>query len=159
MMTTLKTLWLRCRFKLNGLLLLAPIWFLYQSLNPVVVTPWAEQPVGPFTATPTPSDIEAPYHHDGEWMKDFSVTFCDGCIARFRQAYISVGPQPAPPPPAYEGLLHGNGYRLHAHVPFPASLGVEDRFWITVEEWNGTRHHGEWLLDQSGVIEWREAKL
>lgn len=152
-----RTFWQRWRFHLNGLLLILPFWYLYQSLNPAFPAAWPQQAVGPFTATPVPSDTDEPYEHDGALVKDFSVKLCAGCVEKIRQAYVSVGPQPAASPQGYEGILHGNNFGLHAHVPFPHQLQDDDLFWITLEEWNGERHHGAWSLDQVGIVEWRSA--
>lgn len=148
-----RTAWARWRFRLNGLVLLAPAWFLYVALTPPVAPPaWPEQALGPFTAQPVPLDAKPPYVHDDVLVKDFSVKFCEGCIVRLRQAYASVGARPAASPSGHEGILHGSLFMLHGHVPFPATLTRDDQLWISVQEWNGRVHHQAWSL-QSLALE------
>ena len=142
-----RTLWQKSRYWLNALLIAAPVYFLVTSLIPAVKPePWKEQAIGPFSAVPTPADNEPPYQHDGEWVKDFNVKFCDGCVAKIRFAYMSVGTQPAPIPIDGEGLLHGNNQVQQAHTPYPLQLTDQDKLWISVQEWDGTLHHASWAL-------------
>jgi hypothetical protein len=148
MAATTRTFWQRWRFRLNGLLLVAPVWFFYDALTPVFPPAWPEQAIGPFTATPTPADGAPPYVHDGALVKDFSVRFCTGCVASIRTGHVSVGPAPVPAPDGYDGVLHGNAISQHVHVPFPAQASAADRLWISVQEWNGQVHSASWPLTQ-----------
>lgn len=141
-----RTPWQRWAYRASGLILIAPIWYFYVSMNPEFPPAWPEQQVGPFTATPTPGDAEPPYLHDENYYKDFSVRFCDGCVERIRLAYLSVGAAPAALPAELDGILHGDRYLQHVHAPYPEALGPDDRLWFTVQEWNGRVHHAAWPL-------------
>lgn len=145
--------WQRLCYYLTGLLLLLPCWYLWQALHPQFPAEWQEQRIGPFTVAPTPLDEAPPYAHDGARQKDFSVRFCTGCIAQIRQAYLSVGPEPAPLPDNADGILHGNRLLQHVHAPFPLSLGADDQLWLTVQLWNGELHSSAWPLPAA----WRNA--
>ncbi|MFZ5724003.1 MAG: hypothetical protein ACOY33_10140 [Pseudomonadota bacterium] len=138
----------RGRYLVNGLLLALPAWWLYASLNPVFEPEWEERSAGPFVAAPTPADAAPPYPHGDRLYKDFSVRFCEDCVARIRQAYLGVGAAPAPLPDDAAGLLHGNRFGQHAHAPFPAQPQPGDRLWLTVEDWHGQRHHASWALPE-----------
>lgn len=146
-----KQYWLRYRFWLSGLVLLASAWFFYRALNPQFPPPWSEQPVGPFTATPMPADNAPPYPHGDAWLKDFSVRFCDGCVQRIRMAHLSVGAVPKPLGDDLEGVLHGNALLQHVHAPFPAEVRPSDRLWLTVEDWQGRSYHAAWTLEGAVV--------
>ncbi|MGB3619781.1 MAG: hypothetical protein WBA20_00370 [Ketobacter sp.] len=148
-----RTLWHKSRYWLNGLVIIAPVYFLYTSLTPPALQEaWEEQSIGPFTAIPTPANGEPPYLHDGESVKDFSVKFCDGCVEKIRYAYMSVGERPAPIPRGGEGILHGNRVTQHVHAPYPAELNAADKLWVSVQEWNGKIHHGGWSLDTHAAV-------
>lgn len=138
----------RWKYLLNGLLLIAPAWFYYDSLSPAFPDEWPEQSIGPFTAAPRPANDGPQFYYDGGYIKDFSVRFCDGCVSRIRAAHISVGEQPAPAPSGHEGVLHGNSLAQHVHAPFPARIAPNDRLWLTVQEWNGAVHHASWPLPE-----------
>lgn len=143
-----RTFWQRWRYRINGLLLLAPCWFLYDALTPTFPPEWPEQPIGPFSAAPRPADDNPPYPHDGGYLKDFSVRFCDGCVTKIRTAHVSVGRQPLEQP-ATDGLLHGSSRSQHVHVPYPPSQGAGEMLWVSVQEWSGRMHHAAWPLPQN----------
>lgn len=147
-------LWARHKFWLSGALLVAPVWYLYQSLNPAFPAAWETQQLGELTVTPTPYDGRAPYRHGEGWMKDFAVQFCDGCWERVRLAHFSLGSAPQPLNEELDGLLHGGVHLQHAHAPFApdaASANAGQRLWLTVEEWSGAVHHAAWTLDGRAV--------
>lgn len=142
-----RTLWHKSRYWLNGFVIVLPVYFLYDSLTPAPPPEaWEMQVIGPFEVTPTPADNALPYQHDGEWVKDFSVQFCAGCVKKIRLAYMSVGEQPAPVPAGAEGILHGNHQMQHVHAPYPLERTEQDRLWISVQEWSGDLHHASWPL-------------
>ena len=63
--------WHRHKYKINGLVLILPFYFLYQSLFPVFPKALSTKQVAEFEITPTPYDLEPPYLHDGHYTKDF----------------------------------------------------------------------------------------
>ena len=154
MATIKRTRWQKFRYWLNGLVIVAPLYFLYTSLTPPVPEQsWKQQSIGPFTAVPTPADADPPYQHDGEWVKDFSVTLCEGCLEKIRYAFLSVGARPASMPKGSEGILHGISPTQHVHAPYPPSPSDQDKLWLSVQEWNGTLHHASWPLNRSAPSE------
>lgn len=136
----------RLKFWLSGLVLLAPCWYFYQSLNPVFPTEWQEKTIGPFTAALTPANNAPAYPHDGDYLKDFSVRFCEGCTPRIRTAYLQVGSEPLPVSTEVEGILHGHGNVLHVHAPYPLAPTKTDKLWLTVQTWDGQVFYEYWDL-------------
>lgn len=147
-----RQIWLqRQLLRLSVVFLIAPVWLLYQSMNPVFPDPWPEQSIGPFTAIPTPADDDAPYYYDGEYYKDFSVRLCEGCTAQLRRAFLSIGTEASIPEDEPTGILHGSGFILHAHAPAPEHITEEDRLWLMIEDWQGKHYTQSWELP-AGVI-------
>lgn len=141
--------WLqRQLLRLSVVFLIAPVWFLYQSMNPVFPAAWPERPIGPFTAIPTPADDTAPYFYDGKHFKDFSVRLCEGCTAQVRRAFLSIGTEARIPDGEPTGILHGSSFILHAHAPAPAPVQISgsDRLWLIVEDWQGKQYQQSWEL-------------
>ncbi len=139
--------WLqRQLLRLSVIFLITPVWFLYQSMNPVFPDAWPEQPVGPFTATPTPADDNAPYYYAGKHYKDFSVRLCEGCTAQVRRAFLSIGAEAGIPEGEPTGILHGSRFILHAHAPVPERITQQDRLWLTIEDWQGKQYQQSWEL-------------
>ena len=143
---TTKTAPKRWRYCLNGFLLILPFWYLYQQLTPTFPAPLAEKGIGPFTVQPRPSNEEPAYDYGDDYFKDFSLTFCDGCVDKIRFAYMSVGPEPAPMPEDAYGVIHGNSEVQHAHAPFPEKVSEVDKLWVTVQDWQGNSYHASWSL-------------
>lgn len=139
--------WQRRKFYLNALLLLAPVYYFWQAMNPVAQPSLEQKTLGELSATPRPLDPYPPYLHDGVLVKDFRVDFCDGCIPRIRQAYLTAGDAPEGFPADAEGVLHGNRFALHVHAPFPDTTDDDDRLWLTVETWDGEVLQTSWPLD------------
>lgn len=145
--TDKKTSWQRGMYRVSGLVLIAPVWFFYEAMSPPPLpAQWQRQSIGPFTAAPQPVNNDAPYPHDGAFAKDFSVHFCEGCIAQIRMAWLGVGERPSALPDDLAGILHGNNHEQHVHAPFPQALGDNDKLWLTVQQWNGQTHHTAWSL-------------
>ena len=92
----LRQFWARHKFKLNGLVLILPFWFLYQSLTPQFPPAWPAQQVGSFEVAPMPLNLEPPYAHHDEHVKDFMLMFNTGDISNVRQGYLNIGPAPLP---------------------------------------------------------------
>lgn len=139
--------WQRRKYLVNLLLLALPLYYFWQAMNPVAQPPLEQKTLGPLTATPVPLDDLEPYLHDGIYVKDFRVDFCEGCISRIRQAYLVAGPAPQAFPVEGDGVLHGSGYALHVHAAFPEETREEDRLWLMVETWDGERLQASWPLD------------
>ena len=133
-------------YKINGLLIIAPVYFLYTALNPEFPDEWAEKPVGPVTVTPRPADLNPPYPHEGQLQKDFSLKFCTGCSDQFSTAHLSVGARPAPMNAHLDGIIHGHGDNLHVHAPYPHILRPNDRLWLTLKTWDGKTYHTDWPI-------------
>lgn len=143
--------WQRYKYWLSALLLMPPVWYTYQALNPSFPPSWEQQTVGPFTVTPMPLNDAAPYPHDGGHLKDFAVTFCAGCWRQIHSAHLVVGAAPAELSPDLGGLLHGGDHLQHVHAPFPRKPASDERLWLTVEDWQGHRYHVAWTLNGTAV--------
>lgn len=141
------SLWQRYKYLVNLLLLVLPAYFFWQAMHPVEQPPLEQKTLGSLTATPVPLDDLDPYLHDGIYVKDFRVDFCDGCISQIRQAYLIAGPAPQAFPVEGDGVLHGSGYALHVHAAFPERTREEDRLWLIVETWDGEIFQASWPLD------------
>lgn len=163
MSTSAPTLWQRKKFHLSALILLAPIYFLYHALNPttddMLQSMFKEKTLRALdttqtdgeiaiTAHPVPLSHRPAYLHDGLYVKDFRVDFCDDCIQMIRQAYLSAGPSAAEFPEDADGILHGNRFSQHVHAPFPNAPTADDRLWLSVETWTGELWQTSWPLLQ-----------
>ncbi|MEY4515989.1 MAG: hypothetical protein RL180_335 [Pseudomonadota bacterium] len=136
----------RARYLINGAILVLPVYYLIESLNPTFPTAWATKPLGALTATPTPHNSLPAYHGADGWLKDFGVTFCAGCSGQIRQAWLNAGPTPLATPPRDWGNLHGSPFGLEAHAPYPKRPSAQDRLWLSVQLWNGTVLRQQWPL-------------
>lgn len=144
------TFWQRNKFKLSGLLLIFPIYFLYQQLNVSFPDAWQTQQVGPFAVTPMPLDMKQPYSHHEDYVKDFMLMFEPGQITQIRQGYLNIGPQPLPLAQLQQddvGILHGSRHSQHVHGIAPAlTLSADDKVWLTLQDWQGEVHVASWSL-------------
>lgn len=139
--------WQRRKYLLNLLVLALPVYYFWQAMNPVAQPPLEQKTLGSLTATPVPLDDLGPYLHDGIYVKDFRVDFCEGCISSIRQAYLVAGPAPEHFPAEGDGILHGSDYALHVHAAFPEEIGAKDRLWLMVQTWDGETLQASWPLD------------
>lgn len=151
MALTQSLFWLKYKYKLSGLILVLPLIFLYQSLNPTFPPPWPSQQLGAFKIAPMPLDMKAPYKHHGEYVKDFMLIFEQGDVAHIRQAYVNIGPEALP----FEvfqkgenGVLHGTKHGQHVHAITATRLSAMDSLWISIQNWQG-----EWLVSKWPVPE------
>tara|TARA_R110002049_G_scaffold83938_6_gene213689 strand:- start:12 stop:461 length:450 start_codon:yes stop_codon:yes gene_type:complete len=136
----------RLKYCLNAVLLIAPAWFFYASLTPPAQPdPWAPAALGEWTMTPQPS-AEPPYPHDGKLIRDFQFRICDGCAAAVRTAIAHVAITPPTLDDTLDGVIHGHGDHLEAHVPWPHSPGAQHRLWIVAQDWAGRIHTASWPL-------------
>ena len=143
------SVWQRHKYKLNGLVLLLPLWFLYQSLTPVFPPAWPAQQVGGFEIAPMPLNLELPYAHHDEYVKDFYLTFSQGDISNIRQGYLTIGPQALPLvqlQQGEEGILHGSRHGQHVHAIAPKTLTNSDKVWLTLQTWQGETLTTSWQL-------------
>ncbi|MCC2615322.1 hypothetical protein LJ739_03610 [Aestuariibacter halophilus] len=141
----------RVLFRSNAVLLVLPLWYLYQSLNPTFPDPLAQQSIEELTVTPMPLDNEAPYMHDGVYVKDFMVTFTPNDISPLRQSFMHIGPEPldiATLEQRFEGMLHGSRYGQHVHALAPQIIGAKDKLWLTVQFWDGRTGLASWSLSK-----------
>lgn len=145
-----RTRWQQHQYKLNALLLLFPLWFLYQGMTPDPLPPaWSAQQLGPFTIVPRPLDLDPPYSHHGLYQKDYSITFSQGDIRTIRQAYANLGPSPLPLAQleqGAEGIMHGNRYSQHVHAIAPAQVQPGDQWWLTIQTWQGEVLISHWPI-------------
>ena len=141
--------WQRHKYRLNGLVLLLPFWFLYQSLTPVFPPMWPAQQIGDFEIAPMPLNSEPPYAHHDQYVKDFMLTFSKGDIAAIRQAYLNIGPQALSLiqlQQGEEGILHGSRHGQHVHAIAPPTLSAADKVWLTLQTWQGETLTTSWAL-------------
>lgn len=144
-----RTFWQRYKYKLSGLVLILPFWFLYDSLTPVFPPAWQEQTVGDYLVTPVPFDLKQPYAHHDEFVKDFLLMFKQGDIAQIRQGYVNIGEHPLALTELQqgdEGILHGSEHGLHVHAIAPARFSATDKLWLTIQTWQGDTLTHSWPL-------------
>ncbi|NQY89022.1 MAG: hypothetical protein HRT51_15005 [Colwellia sp.] len=142
-------LWNRYKYKINALVLLLSVYFLYQSLNPKFPDTWNTQKIGLFEITPMPFNLEPPYLHDGHYTKDFFLVFSQGKIDDIRQAYLNIGSKPLPLSTLQagdSGILHGSQHGQEVHAIAPKTLKTEDKVWLTIENWQGEQVVTYWEL-------------
>lgn len=145
------TPWHRYKFLLSGLLLILPFVFLYQSLNPTFPDALPEQAVGDYVIAPMPYDLDGPYQHDGQYVKDFLLTFKQGNISNIRQAFLSISKEPMAATQLRmvdeaEGFLHGSRHGQHVHALAKQTISADDRIWLTIENWNGNVLTANWAI-------------
>ena len=143
------SVWQRHKYKLNGLVLLLPFWFLYQSLTPVFPPAWPAQQVGGFEIAPMPLNLAPPYAHHDQYVKDFMLMFSQGDISSIRQGYLNIGPQALPLAQLQqgeEGILHGSRHGQHVHAIAPKTLSASDKVWLTLQTWQGDILTTSWDL-------------
>ncbi|GAB1112385.1 MAG: hypothetical protein SwBeaMacB_30390 [Shewanella algae] len=147
--------WQRNKFKLNGVLLLLPIWFLYRSLTPELPVSWSSVSAGPFEVEATPADMAPAYLHHGEYVKDFALRFIAGEVSDIRQGYLNIGPEPLALEVLQQGesgILHGSRHGQHVHAIAPAAFGAADKLWLTLEDWHGRCYVAHWPLPSAWVL-------
>jgi hypothetical protein len=150
------SLWQRHKYKINGLVLILPFYFLYQSLFPVFPDSLRTQQIGEYTVTPTPYDLDAPYLHGGHYTKDFMLMFNEGDIKDIRQAYVNIGKTALPLSQlqlADEGVLHGSQYGQEVHAIAPEVIQAEHKLWLTIENWQGKQLILSWNLPEKLLAE------
>lgn len=141
--------WLRWRYHLSALVLVAPVvmapsvFHEYGEFHDARVLP-ARQ-IGPWTVTLAEHSPGPPHTtRAGRKMQDFSASFCEGCPAQIRGAFLHAGSRPSAEAPGWP--LHGNPHHLEAHVEFPRTTGIADSLWLTVDGWEGEVHQIAWPL-------------
>ncbi|KUM52050.1 hypothetical protein [Rheinheimera sp. EpRS3] len=143
------SVWQRHKYKLNGLVLVLPFWFLYQSLTPEFPPAWPAQQVGQFEIAPMPLNLKPPYAHHDEYVKDFMLMFGQGDVSDIRQGYVNIGPAPLPIEELQqgdEGILHGSRHGQHVHAIAPKQFSATDKLWLTIETWQGELLTSSWEL-------------
>ncbi|SEH67233.1 hypothetical protein SAMN05660691_00803 [Rheinheimera pacifica] len=143
------SVWQRHKYKLNGLVLVLPFWFLYQSLTPEFPPAWPAQQVGQFEIAPMPLNLKPPYAHHDEYVKDFMLMFGQGDVSDIRQGYVNIGPAPLPIEELQqgdEGILHGSRHGQHVHAIAPKQFSATDKLWLTIETWQGEQLTSSWEL-------------
>lgn len=145
----LRQFWARHKFKLNGLVLILPFWFLYQSLNLQFPPALPKAQLGPYAVTAMPLSEDGPYAHHGEWVKDYYLQWCAGCVEKIRQGFLLVSdsePDLASLSRDHSSLLHGNKHGLHVHARTPEQLKAGDKLWLIIEDWQGQVYSHHWVL-------------
>jgi len=141
--------WFRNRYKFNGLFLILPFYFFYQSLFPEFPEAWNAQQIGSFEISPMPYNLDQPYFHDGHFIKDFFLIFSQGKVTDIRQAYLNIGIKPLPLAALQkggEGILHGSQHGQEVHAIAPEKLKFGDKMWLTIENWQGKKMVTSWNL-------------
>lgn len=143
------TFWQKNKFKFSGLVLILPFWFLYQSMNPVFPPALPKATVGPFEVTVSPLTEDGAYLHHGEWVKDYYLQLCVGCVEKIRQGFLVVSKQ-APDfqqlSQGHSSVLHGTVHGLHVHASTPEKLQGGEKLWLLLEDWQGKRYQHSWDL-------------
>lgn len=150
------TWWQRKKYIINSLLLILPCVFIYQSLNPTFPALWQEQSIGEFKIAPMPLNMEQPYSHHSEYVKDFFLMFNQGEISNIRQAYLNIGPKPLSLiefAKGDEGIMHGTDHGQHAHAIAPEQISAKDKLWVTIQTWQNELHQQSWDIPNTLVIE------
>ena len=96
-----------------------------------------------------PLNLEPPYAHHDEYVKDFYLSFNQGDISRIRQAYVNIGPAALPLAQLQqgeEGILHGSRHGQHVHAIAPKTLSSKDKVWLTLQTWQGEVYIASWDL-------------
>ena len=143
--------WHRHKYKLNALVLVLPLWFLYQSMTPEFPPAWPAQQLGEFNIVPMPLDLKPPYAHHDNYVKDFMLMFSGADTRTIRQAYMNIGPAALPLnelQQSDEGILHGSRHAQHVHAIAPAALTADDKVWLTIQTWQGTTLTTYWSLPE-----------
>lgn len=144
------TFWNRSKFKLSALILILPIYFLYDQLQPPTIPDvWKEKQIGPFGIALQPTNNEAPYAHHDDWVKDFSAYVNEGKVSDIRQGYVSIGEKPVPLNVLENndvGILHGSDLLQHVHAIAPQHYEPGHRVWLTLQTWDGKVHKTSWQL-------------
>lgn len=141
--------WARYKFHLNGLLLILPCWFLYQSMYPQFPPALPKAQLGPYSVTVMPLNAEGPYVHHGEWVKDYYLQWCDGCAAHIRQGFLQVSskePELSQLSKGHSSLLHGSQHGLHVHALSPEIPKAGDKLWLVIQDWQGQVYSHSWPL-------------
>jgi len=149
-MTRIKdNFWQKAKYKINGLFLFLPFYFLYLSLFPVFPDTLQKQQLGNFEVSVMPYNLEPPYIHEGHYIKDFFLTFSQGNIDDIRQAYLNIGTKPLPISElqqSNEGILHGSQHGQEVHAIAPKDLKKEHKIWLTIQNWQGNEVTTSWNL-------------
>jgi hypothetical protein len=67
---------------------------------------------------------------------------CRGCQANYKRLVFALGTGSGPT--SLPILVKEPAYRLVAQVPIPAALAPDPQLWLTIEGWDGIRHHVAW---------------
>ena len=143
------TWWQRKKYLFNALILVLPCIYIYQALNPTFPDLWQEQTVGEFKIAPMPLNMEQPYSHHNEYVKDFFLAFNQGEISNIRQAYLNIGPHPLPLSELAkgdEGIMHGTNHGQHAHAIASSTISKDDKLWVTIQTWQGKELVQHWSI-------------
>lgn len=144
--------WQRNKYKLNGLFLILPFYFLYTMLTPEFPDSLKAQKIGRFEVAPMPYNLDPPYIHEGHYIKDFALTFSEGNIKDIRQAYLNIGNKPLPIATlelSGEGILHGSQHGQEVHAIAPKVFKKEHKIWLTIQDWQGKELTISWDLPQT----------
>lgn len=135
------------KYVINALILILPVIYLYQSLNPVFPPVLETKTLGEYRITPMPYTETAPYQHDGVYVKDFLLMFEQGDVATVRQAYLNIAAKPlALDQLEHEelGILHGTRHGQHVHALTNKTITAQDKIWLTLQKWDGSIETTSW---------------
>jgi hypothetical protein len=146
----------RWKFHLSALVLLLPLFYLPSYFKDIAMnrglSGLGQREIGPvlvgsWTLKFAEWEDEGPEADPAGMFKLFTMALCEGCEREIRAVFIRTG-QPRSLRAA-GALFSGSPHRSFAEVLIPPGTRPEDRFWITVEAWDGTTHEATLPIAQA----------
>lgn len=129
--------WMRRLFQLSLLMMVVPVYFLYQQLRPGSPEVGEDrllldQVVGLWQVTLVEQYSEAP---SGAGFRDYELKICETCTDTFKAAFIATD---RPTATEYGEIFSGGPAVFHSRLSF---LGTDEskpsKVWLTLEGWDG----------------------
>ena len=137
--------WHYWKYRINAILLLLPIFFIYQNSNKPAGLSWHAD-LGHIALVVQSVEQSRPYIYDGRLHRDFSLKLEKGLPQDILQAWINIGPVASQPSIGSEGVLSQRGQIFFAQVPSPQDLDHDDRLWLSLIAKDGRKYSLSWQL-------------